>query len=178
MPLTLTISQPSRWIKNAPAASRHAFTLLELVLVLAIIAIALLASAPSLGSFVRGRSPSDAAAEFINLTHWVRSQSITDGVIMRINLDATNGRWWITQQQGTDFVQSTAPLSQDFTLPDGIHLNTDAPKDGTTQYIEFEPTGQTTPATLQLTSGGDPITITAESPLDLFHVLPVQGSAP
>ncbi len=148
------------------------FTLIELVLVLAIIAIALAAVAPTLGGFVRGRSPVNCAGQFVSLAHWARSQAVSDGTTYRLNLDTTGGKWWITMDNGTSFVAPATSYGTVVNLPDDVRMESDAPKVDSNQVIEFDPSGRGDPAVVKFIGlhGGESDAV-CETPLDLFHVV-------
>jgi prepilin-type N-terminal cleavage/methylation domain-containing protein len=148
------------------------FTLLELVLVLAILAIALLVAAPSLSGFARGRVVDDAAAQFVAYAHFARSQAVSDGTIYRLNFDPAAGRYWLTVDSGDGtFAEPSSGFGPPVTVPEGVRLETDAsPVDGA-PVIEFDSSARTDPATVRFISdNGKVIEVVCEAPLDEFHV--------
>src|SRR5262249_19567201 len=60
----------------------QAFTLIELILVMALLAIVLGISAPSLSRFFRGRSLESEAQRFLALTRHAQSRAVSEGVPM------------------------------------------------------------------------------------------------
>src|ERR1700744_5175693 len=89
---------------SMPRGTRLGFTLLELVLVMVIIVIALSIVAPKLTGFSRGRQLHDAADQFLSMTRLARSQAATNGTVYRITIDAQNGSYQLTRQDGQNFV--------------------------------------------------------------------------
>ncbi len=156
------------------------FTLLELVLVLVIISIAMMIAAPSLANFARGREASNTAAQFVATAHWARSQAISDGAIYRINIDAPGRRWWLTYDDGNNFVPVGSMYGQAFTAPESVRIESDAPASpDATQIIEFDPSGRVDPATVRfIGSVGAPVEVVALSPMDTYHVVTPAGGQP
>ena len=86
------------------------FTLLELILVMLILAIAAAIVVPSLSSFAMGRTTENAAQQIMNLAQYARTQSTSEARIYRLNFDAQGGQVWLTfanagafQSPGNDF---------------------------------------------------------------------------
>ena len=160
--------------KNKQAAS--GFTLLELVLVLAVIAVAIAIVAPSLSGFARGRAASNVAGQFVAVARWARTQAITSGATYRLNVDPSANKWWLTSDNGHSFVQVDNDFGKEFTLPDGITMTTDAPKVDKGQAIEFDPSGRSDPTSVHfLGTKGTDITVACDTPADLYHIVAPQG---
>jgi Tfp pilus assembly protein FimT len=173
-----------------------AFTLLELVLVLAVITVMVGMVLPRLSSFSRGRSVGNAANQIVALANWAHAQSVSRGVNFRLNIDPAKRSYWLTMQNGasyetmlqsqtalqngpqssnqtpTQYAQVGEDWGQSFVAPDGVNLACSvAPQpDGT--YIEFRPNGRCDPGTVQLTdANGKVIEIGCLSATEEFHVL-------
>jgi prepilin-type N-terminal cleavage/methylation domain-containing protein len=71
---------------------RRAFTLIELILVLALLAIGAVFVAASMGSFFRGRALNFEARRMLSLTHYAQSRAVSEGVpvILWINPDESS----------------------------------------------------------------------------------------
>ena len=67
--------------------SRIGFTLIELILVMAILAIAVMYTAPALARFFRGRSLDSEARRLLALTREAQSRSISEGVPVDLWID-------------------------------------------------------------------------------------------
>ena len=63
------------------------FTLIELLLVLAIIAIVVAIVGPQLRGFTTGRTTSNTATMLLAMTHYARTQAVTQGETYRLNYD-------------------------------------------------------------------------------------------
>ena len=143
------------------------FTLMELVLVLAVIGICAAVAAPNLRGFARGRMLPNTATRLASTARWCRAMALSEGVEYRLNLDPTNGRWWVTKTDdgGTQFT----------TVPEGIAIQSVAFKSEaqTTDqgaFIAFRAGGKTDPATITLASETNSVEVTCESPLTTYHV--------
>jgi prepilin-type N-terminal cleavage/methylation domain-containing protein len=73
--------------RREPARSREAFTLVELIAVLAILTITVSFAAPALSNFFRGRSLNSEARRLLALTHQAQSRAISEGVPMDLWVD-------------------------------------------------------------------------------------------
>ena len=67
------------------------FTLIELILVLALLTIAISLTAPSLANFFRGRALDSEARRLLALTHQGQSRAVSEGVPMELWIDASQG---------------------------------------------------------------------------------------
>ncbi len=148
------------------------FTLIELVLVLAIIAVTMLAVAPTLGGFVRGRGPVTTAGQFVAVAHWARTQAVAEGTTFRLNMDTRGGKWWLTMDNGISFVNIDSSFGAVFNVPEGVRMESDARKVDANQVIEFDSSGRVDPALVKFigSRGGESDAI-CETPMDSFHVV-------
>lgn len=155
-----------------------AFTLIELVLVLALIAMIVGMTTASLGRFGRGRTIGDSAEQVVLLARWARTQAISRGINFRLNFDASNHSYWLTMQSGPNYenvVQdaasaaapsSSAPTSamqpqansftdvgeefgRRFTTADTVTFDCNFAAQSDGQYVEFRPSGRCDPATVK-----------------------------
>ncbi len=65
-----------------PPAPRPAFTLIELILVMAILTIAVSVTAPTLGHFFSGRALDSEARRLLSLTRGAQSRAVSEGMPM------------------------------------------------------------------------------------------------
>src|SRR5437667_3469223 len=61
---------------------RRAFTLIELILVMALLVIVMAVSAPALSNFFRGRTLDSEARCFMSLTRYGQSRAVSEGIPM------------------------------------------------------------------------------------------------
>src|SRR5688500_6863545 len=152
-----------------------AFTLWELILVMVIITFALAMAAPSLAGWGRGQKLRDVSDQFLAVTRWARSQAISDAQIYRLNIDSAAGAYWLTAQQGEQFVELGNSFGQVHTLPEGYSLAIVADDVGapqSQQTIDFMPNGRVTPARIQITTDLGAVTqIAALTPTEPFALI-------
>src|SRR3954454_10901433 len=70
------------------------FTLLELVLMMAILAILVTMAVPAMRGFGHGREAGDCAAQMVALTRWARTQAVTRGLTYRLNVNPQDRTFW------------------------------------------------------------------------------------
>jgi prepilin-type N-terminal cleavage/methylation domain-containing protein len=153
----------------------HAFTLLELILVLAILALAAGVAAPSLSRFSRGRQTLDAAAHMLAVIQYAQDQAVVHAAPHRFQLDTAGGTYWLTARRDGAFARLGNDFGQTFTLPASVTAAWDAGPEVTARsYIQFEPDGGHDVASVRLTasSGGDGsvTSIGCASPAEPFRV--------
>src|SRR5688500_2696160 len=142
----------------------HAFTLLELVLVLVVLSVALAAAAPSMQGWSRGSKQRDAAEQFLAVTRGARVKAAADATMHRVYVDAQAGRYWIAAQSGTEFLPLGTSLGQIYELPEGNRIEVTDPGGQRMQYIDFFPSGRTVPARVSIISAIDDRRIVIECP--------------
>ncbi|MGC9328197.1 MAG: GspH/FimT family pseudopilin [Candidatus Hinthialibacter sp.] len=69
------------------------FTLIELIIVMALLSLIFALAAPSLSNFFKGRSILEEARRFLALTRYAQSQAISLSVPMEIQIDANSKRY-------------------------------------------------------------------------------------
>lgn len=85
---------------NGRSAVRRAFTLIELILVMALLMTVVALVAPRLADFFRGRSLDNEARRLVTLTHYAQSRAVAEGVPMLVWLDEANGRYGLAARPG------------------------------------------------------------------------------
>ena len=143
---------------------------------MAIITIIIGMAVPRLHGFARGRRTAQCAEQIVALTHYARSQAITQGVPYRMNLDSGKGTYWLTRQQDDgQFGQLTSNFGLQFEAPDSTRLSWNAPMQQDGQYIQFQPNGRVDPAQIQvLSSDGETYVIGCLSATEMYKVLTPQ----
>lgn len=87
-----TISRSSRCATQAGRVP-EGFTLIELILVMAMLAIVLGVAAPSLSRFFQGRTLDSEAKRFLALTRYGQSRAVSEGLPVLLWIDAKQGRY-------------------------------------------------------------------------------------
>jgi len=80
--LWLVVGWPGRARKVRPGFRRDAFTLLELLLVLALLAMAVAVAAPSLSRFFHGRALDSEGRRMLSLSRYAQSRAVSEGIPM------------------------------------------------------------------------------------------------
>ena len=78
--------------------SARAFTLIELILVMALLAVVLAVSAPSLSKFFKGRTLDSEARRFVSLTHYGQSRAVSEGVPMMLWIDTKERTYGLQEE--------------------------------------------------------------------------------
>jgi type II secretion system protein H len=140
---------------RTPTSSRRAFTLVELVLVLVVMATALAIAAPSLGGWRRGQRLRDAGEEFLATARHARALAIANSQLHRLYVNTSTRTYWIEAQDGQQFVRLGTSLGREFSLPAGYTVSlVSTPTDPATgqslpgsplEFIEFYPSGRMHP---------------------------------
>ena len=106
-------------IRNKAARRSGAFTLIELILVMALLTVVMGIAAPKLSKFFRGRTQDAEAGRFLSLTHYGQSRAASEGVPMTLWIDAKNGTYGLQQETGyTDGDRKAV----DFTLDKALKI--------------------------------------------------------
>ena len=170
--MTSSATGPTRPRRERTSAQGHGFTLLELVLVMVVICTVLAMAAPSLRGFFASRRGADAAAGLVAVTQYARTQAVAEGRPYRLNLDAKAGTFWLTAQQGGDYVTLQTEFGRVFPFPGGIQVDMSVDgADPNTTYVSFFPDGRTEPATITLTGlQGEHVVIRCPSPTESFRI--------
>jgi len=152
--------------------ARAGFTLLELVLVMVIMCTVLAMAAPSLHGFFSSRRVADAAAQVVALTELARSQAVSEGRSYRLNVDAEEGTYWLTAQEGGAFQRISSEFGRTFRLPEGASVEWDGSLGADGRIgIAFHAVGTTEPGILLLTgAGGEVEEIICRSATEGFEV--------
>jgi len=80
----------------------RAFTMIELILVMALLSIVAAMAAPSLSNFFKGRALDSEARRFMTLTRYAQSRAVTEGVPMLLWVDAEEGTYGLEMEPGYD----------------------------------------------------------------------------
>jgi Tfp pilus assembly protein FimT len=105
---------------NNGGRGARAFTLIELILVMAVLIMAVSIVMPALSRFFGGHKVDLEAKRFMSLIHYGRSRAASDGVPVILWVDPATGAYGLKQQPGyTD----SDPKAVDHTVADGLKLD-------------------------------------------------------
>ncbi len=165
----------------APAGPvRGGFTLLELIMVLLILAIAVALVAPSMGNFARSHQSLETADQLVTLTRFAHTQAASEGTIYRLNLDLRARRFWLSIQDSSGDHPLATSSGQMFDLPQGVDMQCDIAPDPAGKgriVIHFYPNGRTEPGTIRLANGRSTIQVSCPSASEPFDIVPERGGA-
>ena len=110
-------------VVNTPTSrrSRRAFTLVELVLVLALLVVAVSMIAPSMSNFIRGRALEAEARRMIALMHAAQSRAVSEGVTIVFWVDAKNGQYGMEAE--TPASNSGDPNAEQLAAADNLQIS-------------------------------------------------------
>jgi type II secretion system protein H len=125
-----------------------AFTLVELVVVMALLAIVLALSAPSLGRSMRERSLADEATRFLAATEYARDEAVSQGVPTIVWLDPNGRSFGVESKAGFEGNETRA---KEFAVHPDITFNCDATRktNGVIVAMEFSPDGTPLPTNVE-----------------------------
>jgi Tfp pilus assembly protein FimT len=100
-----------------------AFTLIELVLVMVIIALMCGILAPALFKFTAGRAVNNFGRQIVSAAQYAREQSISQARVYRMNFDPNSGQVWLSADAGGGtFNTLTGDFSKRYQTPQGVRM--------------------------------------------------------
>ncbi len=97
-----------------------AFTLIELVLVMALLVAAVSVSAPMLSSFFRGRTLDSEARRLLSLTHAGQSRAVSEGMPMLLWVDASQQAYGLERESAA---HTGDPKAENFSMAEYLRLD-------------------------------------------------------
>lgn len=120
--------------QDSRATRSRAFTLVELILVLVLLAIIATFVAAKMSSFVQGRALNFEARRLLSLTHYAQSRAVSEGVPMLLWVNAAASTYGLTAQSSYNDPEGDAHAVT-YTIDPSLRLET--------------PTGEVTPVSEQ-----------------------------
>ena len=131
----------SRPAHKGPRDCEGAFTLIELILVMAILTMAVAVTAPTLANFFRGRTLDLEARRLLALTHSGQNRAISEGIPMNLWINPDDGSVGLDAEPS---FEKEDPRAVEFKLDGGLHIEVGK--------AEVVPSAKTTLVPGQLTS--------------------------
>lgn len=134
-------------VRFAPVVTR-AFTLVELIIVMALLATIMALSAPSLSRSLRGRNLDQEAKRFIALTEYARQEAVSQGVPMVVWIDPEAGQFGVEPKTGYPAMSNRV---KNYKLNDDVHFevgSTASRAEGVLQAVELAPDGMPEPTSI------------------------------
>jgi type II secretory pathway pseudopilin PulG len=106
---------------SSDARRQGAFTLVELILVMALLVMAVSIIMPTMSRFFGARAADSEARRFLALTHYGQNRAVSDGVTMMLWVDSANRAYGLEREPGYG---DRDPLAVENTLADGLKIDT------------------------------------------------------
>ena len=104
-------------------------------------------------------------------TKWARAQAIAEGQIFRLHVDAHSGAYWVTMQDGTEFVQLENEFSRETLLDDGQRIKLTDEQDQPIEFVTFYPTGRIAPpCNLSISDDRGQVDLICRTPAEGFQL--------
>lgn len=131
---------------SAPLRGGPAFTLLELILVLIIVAALMSIAAPSLQRFYASRTVEDAAEHFMVLCQQARVRAVDEARTYRVWVDLSEREYWLTREADGGYQRLASELGQTFEWDQRIEVTwSGGGRSGDSAWLTFHPDGRTEP---------------------------------
>jgi len=128
---------------NDPTQTKTAFTLVELIIVMALLTVVMAIAVPSLSRSMKQRNLDGEATRLLAATEYARDEAISQGIPMTVWIDTEGRRYGIEPKEG--FTGDETRVREFSVDPDiGFEIANAVVKSGIVEAIEFEPDG--TPA--------------------------------
>lgn len=164
----------SRRHVNQPSS---AFTLIELILVMAIMATVLALAAPSLTQWKKGSKLRNSAETFIAATRWARSRAAAEGSIYVISIDRGSSTYKVQVQEGLNTTDADGQFHLPQSLLEGGKIEASGAEKSQIDAINFYPTGRVDPASVKITADdGESITVQCLTPAEDFAIAGAEQS--
>lgn len=164
-----------------------AFTLLEMVIVLVVLAIIVALAVPRMTGYIAGNRLNDTADELIAVARYGRAQAVNDCKRYRLNFAPDGHSYHLMMQDGQQLQNVTqqtadqlgdeisfAQLGTDFggifQTPADITLQIKRADNQNVPYIDFRPDSTCDPVQIKLTSAAGEILIECPSPTEAMHI--------
>jgi type II secretion system protein H len=91
-------AQPGISRRSSPVTRHSAFTLIELILILALLVIITSLAAPAMSRFIRGRALDSESRRLFALMHAAQSRAVSEGMPMMLWVDEKTGTYGVQEE--------------------------------------------------------------------------------
>ena len=109
--MTLATGRPNN-VPGRIASRRRAFSLIEMILVMALLVVAVSMVSPRLSGFIRGRALESEARRVLALTHAARSRAVSESLPVLLWLDSATGHYGIERDKVHDAKSDATATAQ------------------------------------------------------------------
>jgi prepilin-type N-terminal cleavage/methylation domain-containing protein len=88
--------------RTSRARSAEGFTLIELILVMALLVVVMAVVSPSLRGFLQGRTLDSEVRRFVSLTHYAQARAVNEGIAMRLWVDPERRQYGLAGEYSMD----------------------------------------------------------------------------
>ena len=150
-----------------------AFTLLELIAVMVIVAVVLAMAAPDLRRFFRAHQAAHVARHLTAMAQYCRSRAVSEGRNYRLHIDPDSSRLQISRYADAGYEPAGDDLGQSYMPPDNVKVawyEQQPVQDD--NGLQFMPSGLSPVATIEVTGpGGETWFVTCASPTEPFRIV-------
>jgi len=134
---------------------RAAFTLLELIVVVALLSILTASIVPMYASSMTGARIRNARADLVTALRYIQDRAVQESREYRLYLDREERTWWVERQTGVNednekvFESPAGTEGEKRTLPDGLEfqrIKARQPRDRNRYFVACYPHGVSDPA--------------------------------
>jgi prepilin-type N-terminal cleavage/methylation domain-containing protein len=149
--------------KTRTSSGNRGFTLVELMVVVALLGFILLLTFPNFRDLLEPRNPKRVVLQLVGSLKYAQSQAATSKQRYRLNLDLKENAFWISREEGRgSFQRDSSRMGKPSYLPSGmIFLDVSNPERGKmregTGYVEFSPTGWAEECAVHLQKGEEEV---------------------
>ncbi len=152
------------------------FSLLELIVVMALVATVLGVTMPSLRNFFRSRETANSARQIVVLSRFARERAMAEGQVYLLNFDLDAGRFWVSHRDMSDNDSWFNPQLAEgpgLRLPEGVRGYFEEPRGVEGKgWIPFYPDGRTEVVSLRLVGRrGETWRVVCPTPGEDFRVV-------
>jgi prepilin-type N-terminal cleavage/methylation domain-containing protein len=108
---------------SLPAKQRKGFTMIEAILVVAVLAIVAAMGAPTLSTALQRRTTASAADQFVVTHSLTRSTALRFGRVAQLHIDAAAQRFWVDVDTSANGIGQRATIANvRYVTDNGLHM--------------------------------------------------------